>query len=588
MKPAFVALIVTTALAGGPSPASAAFQPGPGHVPFWLGLRANQQIDSHVARLLGNEAAVVVLRADLDAPPPEDFHGLAVRLRAVAPSTPLLTYSWASRLKGTGRAKESGSQTMEWLTSEPDLLVRSHSGKPLAGFGNVADPRYRNRTASAIAATIRRAEADGVALDLAIRTPQVRPQPLARRCKIEPAFCAHYATGMDLLFAELRRSLGRRPIIYNGLWNFGANMVEDQMTLLRYADATIVEYFGLNPRLKKQSGAGIGGFSEHILPYLQAMQRLPDGKRLFVYGRGPWHYTDYETDYRWQRYLYAAYLLASNPDTYFKYHASFQVPAHAGRAGGLDTYADWKLPLGAPKGNYRLRDGLYTRVFEYGLVLVAPDDSEGGTFALEQPYYSPEGEKLSGDLSLAAGTGLILLASPPHPPPKHRKIALQPLREWPAARWIRQGDDGAYLSLGAMAQSSVGEHDLLLENERAIHPYPTLRLKVRPRNEQAQLWIMAEVDDPQGRVRHVALVSSASAPSLAGNGPRPRFRAQSHKREKIPFISMPALRPNEWQELQFNGNEAILGDFAFRGWRYVRFAGPMDVAEASLWRSSER
>lgn len=575
-------LVIVAMAAAMPSAARSELTLGPGKVPFWLELTASRQIDAEVARRLAGEAAVavVVIRANPETQPPNALSALAKQLRAVAPGLPVFTYSLANRIG----PPSSGYQAMKWLASETELQIRSHSGEPLAGFGNVADPRYRSQAASAIAGAVEQAGADGVAIDLAMRTPRVLPQPLARRCEAEPEFCDRYAEGMDALFAEFRGSLGRRPIIYNGLWNFGPGMVEDQAKLLRHADAAIVEYFGMAPEWERR-GQDEHRFTKDILPYLQAMQVLPEGKRLFVYGRGPWHYTDYETDYHWQRYLYAAYLLAAGTNTYFKYHASFLVSAPAGRAGALDTYADWKLPLGAPRGEYSLRDGLYTRAFEHGLVLVAPDDGEGGTFSLDKTLYSSEGEKRSGKLKLSPGTGMILLANPPPPLPKNRAFALKILGgDWPAARWIAEGENATYLSLDALDTASVGGHDLLLENERSLSPASVLRVRLRPRSEMTQLLIVTEVDDPERQTNQVVLVSQVSGEHVSGTKPLPGFRAPSRKGENAPFVKGPTLRMGEWQELRLDASEISLGRYIFRGWRYLRFAGPVDVAEVEILR----
>lgn len=96
---------------------------------------------------------------------------------------------------------------------------------------------------------------------------------------------------------------------------------------------------------------------------------------------------------------------------------------------------------------------------------------------------------------------------------------------------------------------------------------------------------MAEVDDPRNRVNQVVLISDVHASSFAHYGAKPTFRAQSDAHEHVPYVSGRSLRPGEWQDLQFDAREPILGDYDFRGWRYVRFSGSIDVAEVSLWRN---
>jgi len=568
----FLAAAMVAFLMAFPPGVQAELRPGAGKIPFWVEPADNRQMDARVASVLAEDAAVVVLRANLESVPPNDFPSLVARLHSVAPDVPVLVYSWASRHLTERR---SGGQIMRWLAEEPELLARSNAGKPLAGFGDVTRPDYRNKAVRALASAVAQTHADGLAIDLAYRTPQPRPRPLAQRCEAEPEFCERYAEGMDALFGQLRESLGRRPIIYNGLWNFAAGTVEDQAKLLRHADAAIVEYFGLNPREDQYA------FAQDILPYLRAMRSLPEGKRLFVYGRGPWHYTDYDEDYRWQRYLYASYLLAASRNTYFKYHASFQVPAHAGRAGGLDTYADWKLQLGNPERDYQFRDGLYYRIFQHGLVLVAPDNANGGVFHLDRTLYSPEGEKLRGELALSPGTGMILLERPPPSPAQSTTIPLVPLQQWQAARWVENDEDGAYLALD---QAAEGEHDLLLDNERELATVPALHLRLRPRDEAARLLIVAEVDDPQRQVDQVVLISQVNEDRASDVTPLPQFRVASRQRYQAPFFTGLKLRTGDWQELRFDPSSVSLGRYTLRGWRYLRMVGPMDVAEVSIRR----
>jgi hypothetical protein len=137
-------------------------------------------------------------------------------------------------------------------------------------------------------------------------------------------------------------------------------MLDDQQKLLPYVDAAGIEYFGLHPRRESLS------LEKDAIPCIGIIQKNPD-KVFLVFWRGLWRYSDYKEDYLLQRFLYYSYLLAAGPNTLFKYHASFQVPSHAGRSGGMDVYADWKLSLGEPLGAYQRRRGLYLRRFTKGL-----------------------------------------------------------------------------------------------------------------------------------------------------------------------------------------------------------------------------
>lgn len=556
-------------------PAQAELHAGPGRVPFWIGLGSNQQLDPQAMRVLADDAAVVVLRARLEDPESgEPLSALVSRLHSVAPGTPVLLYSLASRYL----AKDDRSgRIMGWLAAEPELQVRSKVGKPMESFGDVTKPHYRDRTCAALIQAVEQTGADGVALDLAVRTPNAVLKPLDQRCAEDSGFCTAYAQGMDSLFEELRGGLGGRPILYNGLWNFRPGMVEDQAKLLAHADAAIVEYFGMNPRENSRS------FTRDILPYLHAMRSLPEGKKLFVYGRGPWRYADYREDYLWQRYLYGAYLLASGGNTFFKYHASFQVPAHAGRSGGLDTYADWHLALGAARGDYRKDGNIYLRQFQQGLVLVAPDDGQGGEFTLDRPRYTPEGERRAGKVRLESGSALLLLDAPPQSPPPVREIALRPLESWRGARWQQPQDAAGFLALDALPAKSVAAlHDILLEQPRSLASYPVLELKVRARSKDAALLVVAEIDDPEHRQHHLVVVlpTEEKAPRPAA-GPLPRFRlpelARRGGERRIPYVYAQSLRPDRWQKVVLDPAALELGSYRFRRWSQMRVKANLDL-----------
>ena len=574
-----ISLVLASALAGLiPATARAELKTGPGRVPFWLGLGSNQQIDPQVIALLADDAAVVVLRARLSDPESgEPLAGPISRLQSAAPSTPVLLYSWASRHLPEGR---SGDEIMGWLAGQPELQVHSKTGKPMKSFGDVTRPSYRERTCSANVHALERSSADGMAFDLAMRTPRLIPRPLAQRCAEDGAFCAAYAEGMDRLFEELRSCLGR-PILYNGLWNFSAGMVSDQARLFAHADAAIVEYFGMNPREKGHS------FTQDILPYLQAMQNLPERKKLFIYGRGPWHYTDYEEDYLWQRYLYGAYLLGSGENTFFKYHASFQVPVNAGRSGGLATYIDWNLALGRAKDEYRNDGGVYSRHFQHGLVLVAPDDGQGGEFTLDQARFTPEGERREGRVRLEPGSALLLLDIPPQNPPA-REIALRPLAAWHGARWQQPKSGAAFLVLDAVpAKPVTPPRDILLDRKRSLVPFPTLELRVRPRSKDAALLAVAEVDDPQHRQTHlVVAIPTAENARQPAAGPLPRFRlpVREESDRKVPYVYGQHLRQGQWQRVVLDPADLDLGLYKFRRWSHVRLQGSFEVQTIVLRR----
>lgn len=560
-------------------PALADLTPGSGIVPYWIEPRANRQIDAQVINILKHDAAIVTIRAQLEDRDQRYKLSQIVKEINQATSAPVLLYTWASRYRAGER--RSG-KIMEWLAARPDLLIRSINGKPLNSFGNVIDLRYREEAVSAISMATSNLDTDGVAIDLAIRSPIAEVKPLAERCEADAEFCGAYSLGMDALFAELRSGLGGKSIVYNGLWSFDDKTIEDQAKLLKNSDGAIVEYFGMNPR------EGSHSFTKDVLPYITALKDLPSDAKIFVYGRGGWTYTDYMEDYNWQRYLYCAYLLAKRPGTYFKYHASFQIPAHAGRAGGLDTYVDWRMELGEPIGSYQESDGLYTRIFSGGMVVVAPDDGPSKSFNLASGFYNPEGELLKGDVELRPGEGLLLLRGMPSiNEKKSQNVDLRVLSSWSGTRWQQLSSGEGYLVLAPLEPAEYfEERDILLDTERSLDPPPILNLNLRAYSATTRVLIVAEVDDLQKEHSRVVL-------SLETNECRMRewridlpvvYKAPAGKRANgWPRYCVKGLTKNRWDLIELDGRVLLDSErYVFKRWQYIRVVGRLDIRSVRL------
>lgn len=564
--------------------ASGALETGPGKVPFWIAGK-HQQIDAQVAALLARDAAVITLRLPGDREQQAQRGAAVVKLlKRAAPRTPVLLYSWASRNK---RNKPGSDGIMDWVDSDPERMqiragrgwarprLGGRAGRLAAGddqFGDVTRPEFQTRTASSIDAAVERGGFDGVALDLAIRTPRYKPGPLAKLCAKDSSFCARYAEGMDKTFAAVRAALGSRPILYNGLWNFGPGMVEDQSKLLQQADAAQIEYFGRRPSAEPHS------FSQDILPYLQAMAQIPADKKIFAHGRGSWQYTDYAEDYAWQRYVFCAYLLAARPNVLFRYDASSQLDMRQGRSTALAVYADWLANLGEPAGAYRSSSGLYSRAFSNGLVLVAPDDGDGGSYELPHPFYSPEGKKYEGRVSLRPAEGLLLLDKPQAIPTRDDLLDLKLLSDWPGSS-LKEG------ILSLQAGSPAGSHDMLLDAVRAMHPRTVLKLQVRP-HDQAHLQAVAEVDD-DGRQHQFAVVEIGARGRAVDRTVTPvvlRSPVAKKGQGQWPAVAGTAqLEPGQWQDLTLDGQALFAKtDLTFRRWSHIRFGGAVDLKSVQL------
>jgi len=542
---------------------------GPGKTGFWVGLTSPQQIDSQVSRLLADNASVVALRM------PDDSVA-AVRDRVAtfkrqAPHTPLLMYAWASR-DLTARGKPGGASLTDWIGQDSNMQVHAKSGRPLREFADVTNPDYQSKVARSIAAVVDGRGFDGVAIDLAVRTPRYSPMPIARICASDATFCTRYAEGMDATFAAIRKALNGRPVLYNGLWNLGPGAVDDQAQLLKNADAAAVEYFGGNFKASPSHS-----FSQDILPYLKTIANVPEEKKVLVFGRGSYAYTTYAEDYAWQRYLYCAYLLGARNNTYFKYHATFRTDVRIGRTGSLSVFSDAFANLGDPVKPYAIVSGLYSRPFAHGMVVVAPDDGHGGNYALPHAMYSPEGDKYEGRINLQPGQGMLLLdAKQPSVSDQHL-LDLKLLADWPNATLSTQSTGPVLTMVGSGAD---GSHDMLLDAIRTPRPRNTLQLSIQPGAQTARLELMAEVDDPSHQTEFAILELKAAG---ATGAPSVAFRTRVEPRDGLSVVQGPALTPGTWQNLALNGQALFAkSGLTFRRWDYVRFDGAIKLQSVKL------
>jgi hypothetical protein len=547
---------------------------------FWLAPRSNALIDRQVAAEIGPRAGMIALRAAHAGPAPGyAFPDIAARLKQSAPHAPVLAYALVTRYQDQGRIE---AYLLRGLDLGPPLVGKD-AKMPLL---DVTNPAMRRAVVERLVAERARLGVDGFAVDGATRTPATRPAQLARICQQKPGFCELYARSMDDIFGTLNAALGADGVLlYNGLRNFDPGMLEDQSRLLTLADAAAVEYFGMDPRIPLRS------FRDDILAYLEAIPRLPKNKPLLFFGRGAWHYVDYAADFQWQRYLYAAFLLGRRPEDLFKYHASFQVPAHIGRAGGLDLYADWNIDLGPALGPYRAEGPLYVRDFSGGRVAVAPHDGRGGTLRLERAYYTPEGLPVSGQARLAAGEGLLLLhsqkVSVSHP--ASRRITAQQMAGWGWPNAERIGTAGAErLRITPVPGGLEYLHDVWLDAERSLVPFERLEIDTVLSGPGAAVLAVAEVDDPKGTHTQavVAVEHGATAAGTVQLREAVQFRAPRRDVEQWPRVTV-AHNPDAKQPIVLDGPR-IFGStgYRFRRWSHARFVAPAVIAEIRLDRRS--
>ncbi len=550
-------------------PALAALKMGTGNVPFWIAVTDPQQIDMQVAKLIGDRSALVALRIP-DRSPAQTL-AVVAKLRRAAPQTPVLGYAFASRSK-PGKVGSAG--LMDWIDQGGGRgYVHSENGRTLQGYGDVTLPEYRTRTADGIAAMVKQGGFDGVAIDLAFRTPRYRG-PLARLCKLETGFCERYAAGMDATFDAIRVALGGRALVYNGIWNIGPDSVADQEQLLAHSDAAAIEFFGTDPKSPQHS------FSHDILPFLQAMAAARPEKKIIVFGRGAWTYDDYVDDYLWQRYLYCSYLLGARDNTYFKYHSTAQGDTTHGRTGGISVYADWGFNLGAPVGPYKVASGIYSRAFAKGLVIVASDEGKGGTYSLKSAMYSPEGEKYQGSIGLKPSQGLLLLTDKPVQPDAQSILAMKLLADWPGATISGQGSD---VVVAMQAEAPLGAHDMLLDAVRVAQPHNNLQFVMQAMGKSAAAQVVAEVDDPKHKTEFAVVQLNADDTRSVNGTMSIGFRSSLPRKADLPLLSGPKLTLAAWQTVNLDGRALFANSgLTFRRWDSVRFVGAVKLKAVVL------
>lgn len=556
---------------------------------FWIGTDANQVLSRQALEFIAPHATVFILRGQEFGPTPaDDYASIMRRMKEVKPDVSRLVYASANALLTTTHRIE-GSVLHGYENLGPLLLHTSQGAIFRRGatlYGDPTQSGYREWISERLLEAVDRFGVDGVALDLAHRAPHF----LGERYRQDfPAAYADYGRGMDLTFTEIKRVLNRRRLVYNGLWTSVRNLaVADQRKLLAFADCAAVEYFGLDPLRQKETGST---FANDILPYLEIIRDTPE-KQFLLFARGPWAYSDYAQDYRWQRYLYACHLLVAGPNVSFKYLSSFQTPSHSGRTGGLAVFADSDLDMGSPGAPFERAGALYLRRFSRGLVLVAPHDGPGGAFALPRLMYDPEGKSHAGSLTVHSGEGMLLLFEPAPPPApvrqdfEHASDGIQELK-WAEIR--RDPDGNRFLALEPTPPKRTYEHDLILDWVRTPNPASRLRLRVRTTDEHAHLLLAAEIDDPRKAHVTASIEFGGSAKQAAGPQMKPSlfFRIElpggENEGATSPLLLAPGeLRPDgKWHDvtIEFPRNPQ---DYLFRRWDFLRPIGRIDIDDIRI------
>lgn len=576
-------------------------------VVFWLETRDNDIFDERTLRFVAERGGLVILRASLKGDNSQfDYSSIVKRLHQLKPELSILTYAWSTRYRDSESIEQ---HTLAGFKDLNSLLLHSNStNNPKSNprrflFGDLSQSQFREWFITRINNSIEKNKVNGIVLDSSFRSAiRIEPwlcNPLTNSFQ---KFCNDYAIGMDDLFSKLNQVIRPNLLIYNGLWSSLPGIsLTDQRKLLEFTDGAAIEYFGLDPDHKIASlKPKAVSFATDILPYLEIMQSHQD-KILLVFGRAPWQYTSYQQDYLWQRYLYASYLLGSGPNTYFKYHSSFYIPAAAqgvettngeGRSGGLDYYADWDLELGIPLNSYLNQNGLYLRHFSKGTVLVVPEGSfSSKKYTLDSTMFTPEGEALNGELVITPGKGLILLQSPP-------KLGFNFNEDFEAA-WkldeVRQSsqviseNSNHFLRVTQTLNDQVQKHDLMLEQVRSLNTKDTVQMRFRSNDTTARILLVAEVDDPQKKSNQVVLDVSQND-KCGGYDAKQNymaFRASPKKlgklkNQQIPCIKSSIIMDNNGQWKTITVSKKEIDRYLFRRWVFLRLEGNIDIDDVEL------
>jgi hypothetical protein len=227
---------------------------------------------------------------------------------------------------------------------------------------------------------------------------------------------------------------------------------------------------------------------------------------------------------------------------------------------------------------------VYSRRFKGGLVVVVPHDGPTGTLHLEHAYYTPEGAKMSGTISVAPGTGLLLLDAPAAEQ-SETQINFGS-REGVGADWegaaLRVERSRAFVSLRKMPAGQEWAHDVLLDPVRSLVERPVLNIRLRTSDPQAGLLLMAEVDDKKRSTPFVLVEVGAARTAVTTSGLAGAvwFRSSSSGR-RIPLInaSTPMPASGRWGTITLNGRQLFATDsrFTFRRWVFMRPVGAIDM-----------
>jgi hypothetical protein len=209
---------------------------------------------------------------------------------------------------------------------------------------------------------------------------------------------------------------------------------------------------------------------------------------------------------------------------------------------------------------------------------------------MPEPMFTPEGERLSGQLSIQPGEGLLLLSKAPVAPEAPREDFESPDPPFASWRWaeVRTENGGnRYLHLTRSPGGQEQEHDISLEPVRSLEERPRLRLRLRTTDPEAKLLARIEVDDIGKQYEHAVLEAS---PQYASNyDPLSRGAADIPYRSsygvQVPYISTDAAMQSDgqWHTLVIDAERFLEGSrYSFRRWDHIRLIGSVDVDDIEV------
>ncbi len=362
-----------------------------------------------------------------------------------------------------------------------------------------------------------------------------------------------YSDSNYTLMKQIRLAFPDAYIYINGI---STETYARQTKFFDFADAQMVEAFGIT---EKNDSI----FSSAVLPYIRMMDSSAFiNKHFNILGSGHGSYANadvyhfYAEEKYWERYVYGCFLLGTNGKSSFHFTTGTGYPVQkstmAGRFGILDLHTDYIYNrLGNAINHYTFKNnGLYTRKFENGIVVVAPVtySLKKYNYNLANTFYDNEGNAYNKRITLKSGEAYILYSFRQPDLPCKFEINFDDgkkgngigLRDLPNAH-IKRGSN-RYISFKLINTSSIYdefEHDIMLDWVRYQKMDSSFSFRYRTNSTKAFIQLFCEVDDTLNRKYYYAILNF----SVKSN-PLKSFDSNYAYRTFICPVSQPSAIPN--------------------------------------------